>query len=215
MKDRLYSLVDSFLINIHIKKEHTQDSKSLSDVQPREYSDQMHYDPNEYLGRSQVIQRKNSYNPNIEYKELSYIEFMKLKAKIKANPNYIKNFSKIELNKYNIQVADRILSNDRLFNNENLMQFAYNIINDTNSPEQAKARCNIIDKILSDERFLNNEKLMDYAGVFINFTSDLETAKAKCNIIDKVVSDERLINNEKFMNDICDIIYSINTPEEA
>lgn len=46
-------------------QERIEQKLHLSDVQPRETSDQIHYDPNEYLGRSQIVHCRHSKNaPN-------------------------------------------------------------------------------------------------------------------------------------------------------
>ena len=60
MKDKIHSVINLILRNIRITKPHTQESKQ-SDVQPKEVFDKMYYDPNEYLGRSQVIKRKKTF----------------------------------------------------------------------------------------------------------------------------------------------------------
>ena len=82
--------INSVYGNIRINQTQEQREQSVhqSDVQPREYSDQMHYDPNEYLGRSQVIQRDNTSKTDIGYKELSDEEFEDLKKKIEQNLIY-------------------------------------------------------------------------------------------------------------------------------
>ena len=86
MDETKFIVVNPLLGNMRIMKSDTQDNNQ-SDVQPREYSDQMHYDPNEYLGRSQVIQRNIQPKTDNGYKELSDEEFATLKKKIEENTN--------------------------------------------------------------------------------------------------------------------------------
>lgn len=59
-------------IRISESQERKEQKLHLSDVQPRETSDQIHYDPNEYLGRSQIIpcrHCKNDLNEKVQNQE--------------------------------------------------------------------------------------------------------------------------------------------------
>ena len=145
--------------------------------------------------------------------ELSDAEFEKMRPKVEEK---LKEHNiNIELNKYNIEIANKILSNEKLFNNENIINKVDNIIRQALTTERVKANLGIIDKILSDERLFNNENLMDKAGDIIYYTTTINGVKAKSDIIDKVLSDKRLYNNEKFMNRAGYIVEHTNTPEEA
>ena len=187
MDETKFIVVNPLLGNMRIMKSDTQDNNQ-SDVQPREISDQMHYDTNEYLGRSQVIQRDNTSKTDIGYKELSDEEFEALKKKIEQNPIYQKYFKDITLNKFNIQVVNKILSDERLFNNENVIDNITTIVEYTDTIESAE----IANKILSDERLFNNENVMERASQFILVTDP----KQKEELVKLVLSEEKLYTNK-------------------
>ncbi len=108
----------------------------------------------------------------------------------------------VGVNDNNVQIADKILSDERLYNNKKIMNNDRNIIRYMSTPEQAK----IADKIISDERLYNNETFMKKVNEIIGYTSTPEEVKIKLDIIDKILSDERLLNNENIMNNFGEII---------
>ena len=104
------------------------------------------------------------------------------------------------------KIVNKILSDERLFNNRNVMGNAGAIIWDTQNPEQVK----IVNKILSDESLFNNRNVMGNAGDIIWETRTPEQAKAKYDIIDKYLSDEKLINDDVISDNLGFLIKNSN-----
>ncbi|MCD8377933.1 MAG: hypothetical protein LUB59_04000, partial [Candidatus Gastranaerophilales bacterium] len=149
--------------------------------------------------------------PESSFKELTDAEFETLKAELESKIQESQALSNVELNKNNIQVLDKVLSDEKLYNNENVMNKIGDIISDTYTPEQAK----IADKILSDEKLYNNENVLNNIRYIIYYTNTPEGVQARIDIIDKFLSDEKLYNNKNVMNNIGDIISDTYTPEQA
>ena len=102
------------------------------------------------------------------------------------------------------KVIDYIMSNPRLYNNENL-------VNNTKEalPYVDESNINSVLRVLSDERF---DKTYFYAYAAIldtNACSDNPkyTARIREEVVDKFLSDERLYNNANICNEISRIAY--------
>ncbi len=143
-------------------------------------------------------------NPQI--KELTDEEFeeykQKFEQKVKTLPQkqtlFVKN---LKFNKYNIQLADKIISDERMYNLNNKPGY-YTVrgaISTTDTLEEAQAKSQMIDKIFSDERLYNNKNFMNDAVRTIFSTENQEEYEARCLVIDKILSDEKLYGNENLM----------------
>lgn len=102
------------------------------------------------------------------------------------------------------KVIDYIMSNPRLYNNENLVKNAKEAL-----PYVDESNINSVLRVLSDERF---DKTYFYAYADIldtNACSDNPkyTARIREEVVDKFLSDERLYNNANICNEIFHIAY--------
>ena len=102
------------------------------------------------------------------------------------------------------KVIDYIMSNPRLYNNENLVNNAKEAL-----PYVDESNINSVLRVLSDERF---DKTYFYAYADIldtNACSDNPkyTARIREEVVDKFLSDERLYNNANICNEISRIAY--------
>ena len=111
--------------------------------------------------------------------------------------------------KERIVLLDKILSDEKLYNNKNLMNNIGNILVYTNFAESVQTKLDVIDKYLSDEKLYNNINLMNNIGdilVYTDFAGEKEIAL-------KVLSDEKLYNNINLMNNIGDILHYTSSSE--
>ena len=113
------------------------------------------------------------------------------------------------------KLAEKILSDEKLYDNHDFMQIAGEIIYASKTQEQAEITINLIDKILSNEKLYDNHDFMKKAGEIIYFSNSQEQAEAEINLIDKILSDEKLYNNSDFMEKAGEIIYASKTQEQA
>ena len=104
-------------------------------------------------------------------------------------------------------MLDKILSDERFYNNPVFMKYAGGIIGNANTKEQA----DLANYILSDERFYNNPDFMKYAGGIIGNADTKEQA----DLANYILSDERFYNNPDFMKYAGEIIRYTDTKERA
>lgn len=102
------------------------------------------------------------------------------------------------------KIIDYIMSNPRLYNNENLVKNAKEAL-----PYVDESNINSVLRVLSDKRF---DKTYFYAYADIldtNACSDNPkyTARIREEVVDKFLSDERLYNNANICNEIFHIAY--------
>ena len=107
--------------------------------------------------------------------------------------------------KERIVLLDKILSDEKLYNNTNLMNNIGDILLNTDSAEAKE----IALKVLSDEKLYSNKNLMNKIG---NILHNTDSAEAK-EIALKFLSDEKLYSNENLINWIGDILYNTDFPE--
>lgn len=121
------------------------------------------------------VNAENTAKEPVKLKSLTDAEFVELKSKIERNPIFRRKFGNVELSKENIQLADIILSNEKLYNNENVMQNIGDIIFITNTPERAE----IAKTILSNEKYYNNKNVMQHIEdiIFDTKSENLPLAK--------------------------------------
>lgn len=157
-----------------------------------------------FLGSSKKKNQNNEYSLN----ELSDEEFNKLKTK------YQKLFNKkgieVELDKYNIQLADIIFSDKNLYNNKNLIFQIEDILNYENDLDLLKSRYMIVKNVLKHEKLLQNKNFMNSALVWVLNDNVLnrEEAEAKCIIMDKIATTEKLYNNKQFMDQEANALFA-------
>ena len=97
------------------------------------------------------------------------------------------------------KLADKILSDERLYNNEIVMKNASSIL--YGIPYYTE-RFKLADKILSDENLYNNQIVMENASSIIDSARDTEGIK----LADKILSDENLYNNQILMKEASSIL---------
>lgn len=69
------------------------------------------------------------------------------------------------MNKWNIFIADTMLSNEKLYGDENVKENVVDIICDTDSEEQVEAKISVMDKLLSNGgELLKIESVKEKAG---------------------------------------------------
>ena len=117
-------------------------------------------------------------------KELTDKEFEEMRAKVQLD------FLDTDFNKYNVQVADKILSNKKLYQNTKLMSKAEDILKELETPEAAATKIAIIDKIISDDRLNEDEIFMNTAVTVLAKAEDLTDKKALDCLFDMVTEGE-------------------------
>ena len=130
---------------------------------------------------------------NINKSEFQGYTFEMLEKKInniKNNLKKIKNkqfiaaFKEIELNGRNIDLADKILRNDSLYLNKNIVLQFKSILKVTKTPDEAEAKFIIIKKVLNSKLLKNNDKIQSNIGDILYFTNNTEQARARVKVMD-------------------------------
>ncbi len=189
-----------------------------------------------------VSSETEKLSPKAEIKELTDDEFKelkkKLKAKIKTMPKEVQKEANLwEFNKYNIQLADKILSNEKIYDNVSIMFDASDIVCVTDTLEEAqisnsifsnnklygnpylivKIR-NFIANAKTDEQIRLTKKILSHE-FFLKFPDNIlymmdmvswADTPDKVQITDKILNYEDLYSNNKFISGVC----SIKTPEK-
>ncbi len=92
-------------------------------------------------------------------------------------------------NEFSLKVANKIISNEKLYNNQTLMILAPDIVKTVNTKDKAK----LAGKILSNEDFYNNENIVVLAPEIINNSNYPIIADKKLQLLD----DTELPENKK------------------
>ena len=169
------------------------------------------------LARNNNIAFKGFQQENDDF-ELSDEEFERMRPNIevKLQKYYDYNNQDMEFNKYNILVANKILSADtKLYYNNSLMHDCPNILRDLTTPEEAKSKIKLIDKILSNGIIYNNHDVIEHIGSIIFDTHTQEQANVRINLMDKFLSDENLYRNITIVHSIGRILNFTNTKDKA
>ena len=109
-----------------------------------------------------------------------------------------------------VSILNKVLSDEKLYNNENLVEKIGDIFYYTRTEEQAA----ILNKVLSDEKLYNNENLIVNLDRILSYTDTTESSKIKLAIMNKYVSDEKLYNNKNLVTRIGDILKYTSTEEQ-
>ncbi len=99
------------------------------------------------------------------------------------------------------QLANKLLSDKRLYENDKVISFYMeSIINTANTPERAQIKSDLLDTILSDERLSENPvpKLMEIAASVIYHANTPELAQMELDLFDRILSSERLSKDPEF-----------------
>ncbi len=198
---------------ISAKEEIKQPEKTLDEIFPDL--------PEVSEPKLQALERKIRYDERSRYvvgerklagkkREIQLVNKLLDDDKLINNPTLRRNMSQLifsrgrELSTKQAKVVDYIMSNPRLYNNENLVKNAKEAL-----PYVDESNINSVLRVLSDERF---DKTYFYAYADIldtNACSDNPkyTARIREEVVDKFLSDERLYNNANICNEISRIAY--------
>ena len=199
---------------ISAKEEIKQPEKTLDEIFPDL--------PEVSEPKLQALERKIRYDERSRYvvgerklagkkREIQLVNKLLDDDKLINNPTLRKNMSQLIFSRYGrdlttkqAKVIDYIMSNPRLYNNENLVNNAKEALHYID-----ESNVNSVLRILSDKRF---DKTYFYAYADIldsNICSDNPkyTARIREEVVDKFLSDERLYNNANICNEIFHIAY--------
>lgn len=196
-----------------IKEEIKQPEKTLDEIFPDL--------PEVSEPKLQALERKIRYDERSRYivgerklagkkREIQLVNKLLDDDKLINNPTLRRNMSQLifsrgrELSTKQAKVVDYIMSNPRLYNNDQLVDDAKRAIYYVD-----ESNINSVLRVLSDERF---DKTYFYAYGDIldsNAYSDNPqyTARIREAVVDKFLSDERLYNNANICNEISRIAY--------
>ena len=199
---------------ISAKEEIKQPEKTLDEIFPDL--------PEVSEPKLQALERKIRYDERSRYvvgerklagkkREIQLVNKLLDDDKLINNPTLRRNMAALILSRRGrdmstkqAKVIDYIMSNPRLYNNENLVKNATEAL-----PYVDESNINSVLRVLSDERF---DKTYFYAYAAIldtNACSDNPkyTARIREEVVDKFLSDERLYNNANICNEISRIAY--------
>ena len=199
---------------ISAKEEIKQPEKTLDEIFPDL--------PEVSEPKLQALERKIRYDERSRYvvgerklagkkREIQLVNKLLDDDKLINNPTLRKNMSQLIFSRYGrdlttkqAKVIDYIMSNPRLYNNENLVNNAKEALHYID-----ESNVNSVLRILSDKRF---DKTYFYAYADIldsNICSDNPkyTARIREEVVDKFLSDERLYNNANICSEISRIAY--------
>lgn len=133
------------------------------------------------------------------------------------NKNIQKNFAGVlacvdlEDAQAKCNIIDKIMQDETLKNNKNMLNFIEKIICTTDSSNKFQFRCSIIDKIMNNESIKNNKKVMDVIGAIVFLVQSEENLKAKSMIIDKFMEYEELKDNKSMISALGGLIAGTNS----
>lgn len=157
-----------------------------------------------YYGGYTSSDSANDNNTDFALKDLTDEEFEQMRAKLQDK------IPDVEFNKYNVQIANKILSSPILSENECLKNTISVFLNNVDTKDRAE----VAEKILSEKRLFDNEVFMEDASIVLRETDKEGEAKSKIEIIDKILSDRRIYKNGSIMLNASYIIAYPDTEEE-
>lgn len=113
----------------------------------------------------------------------------------------------------NLKVVDKVMNDEKLYNNNNVMDNLPHILLRTEKTEDIE----IINKMLDKEEFINDKKAMSDIPEFMrNLNWNTESAqKNRYNVLNKVLDDKKLYGNKSLMSELPDILLSVCYKEQA
>ena len=187
--------------------------------QDNKYSKEIDYlktdHPLEALGRSMV-----HFRGAVDTKENEANE-TETSAKEITEEDIKNAFQGVELNEFNIPLAKKILSDERLFSNPDFIEGTASIIKNVTTKEQAEAKIMFLDKLLSDKRYTDNSELTYCIHKMLSGIKTTEQYKLNMMFLDKILSHIKQDENGIFADDTRDnlvlnpffqrgIVFSIN-----
>ncbi len=159
------------------------------------------------LSKQQNLKDRKKRNNELGYKELSDTEFKRIKPQVeKKLVNMDKDLSK-NLNKHNILITDKILSNEKYYNNPNIMNKLSNIIYFTDTSDKNM----IANTIFSNKELYDDKKIMEEADSIISSI----TTPEKARFAKRILTDKRLYRNPNIIKYATTSINSIKNLEQS
>ena len=123
------------------------------------------------------------------------LPFSELKAQVEEKLNNVPGLKEevryTPLNEENIVVLNKILSDEKLYTNPNVIIYNLNnLLYNIKRPEQQQFAL----KLLSDERIYNNKEIMDKSVLILQSCTDAQSVKGKIDVIDFLLSNEKCSN---------------------
>lgn len=110
-----------------------------------------------------------------------------------------------------LKLIDKILSNEKIYNNRNLIYgIATGFYKTKSSKKFVNASMSILEKYTNNENLYNNENLKKHIGDFVGKMD----SKNKFQFIEQILSEKSLIDNEDLLTSIEKILISIDTDEK-
>ena len=128
--------------------------------------------------------------------------------KQELEPKLLKLGIDVDLNKYSVELANKILADERLYGNSEVLRYFPSMLAFSIKEESVHAQFRVIDKILSTPELAQNESVKNSMGRIILGTFRADEADSKIGIISKVFSDERLYKNKSVRDNLGRIIES-------
>ncbi|MBQ9246205.1 HD domain-containing protein [bacterium] len=160
-----------------------------------------------FKGNQSIQVTEDTRTPQEIYEE----ELRTLNEKLKKMPDEVQKQVKewggiIDIN--NISLVNKLLSDERLYKNTNLMERTQYILPTIDNESQANTKVRIIDAILSDERMANNKPLMNNLENIIAYTSTNSDYNFYTSLLDKVFSNDILSKNDNFIDSLLKYNYT-------
>lgn len=114
-----------------------------------------------------------------------------------------------------IDVADKLLSDSKLYQNKNIQRNMAGIFSFLENPESAQVKVNIMDKYLSDPRLYENKNLQKNIGNIIGNVESKESEQSKLALIDKLLSEPKYSENKILQENIGNILVLTDTSESV
>lgn len=146
-----------------------------------------------------------------EYKEYRVLLDKKIKTLPDDASEYI--YDECEINRTNIFLIDRILSEKSLCDSDFLFWGLPNLLESADDLEKTKAKVHAIDK-MKKEKLANDKNLMPYIPFMIFYSKSIEDAEAKIDIM-KYLNEEDILKEDNVRYYIDDIIQHTRTAKEA
>lgn len=109
------------------------------------------------------------------------------------------------------EVADKILSNKKLYDNPNFMPHSTGLVYRTKTPKQKFLALSF----LSDERIYDNPDFIKKASGIIKNTKGEGVASIKLNVMNQTLSDEALLNDSEYMKCLGTILSKIQSRNQG
>lgn len=170
------------------------------------------FEPRNFVSKKKITDPlsfvKSKLKPEIKpFKLPSDEEFNILYKKIMQNENNKAMLEHVNLTKENILVADKILSEPKLYENlDSRFGEMGNILLFTKTAEAAQAKMQIMEKYLNEPKLYENQGIAKRILSLVYYTETSESAQAAMQIINKYLSEPKLQKSQNISNCISDFV---------